>query len=149
MSMKSGPWQSLSPRLLAASLALGALATAIPACRTRSDSDQGLAQASSKVPGTPAEESPGKVPGTDTGKVPGTAMPTAVAGQVSGTAAGKGETTPRLSVPEVAEQLTDAFANAAKAIRPSVVRIDVEMAAGARRGMARDESPGPDVPDFL
>jgi serine protease Do len=58
------------------------------------------------------------------------------------------EVTPRLSVPEAAQAITDAFANAAKAIRPSVVRIDVEVPGGRSSGIARDEGPS-DLPDFL
>lgn len=58
------------------------------------------------------------------------------------------EITPRVAVPQVAEALTDAFANAAKAIRPSVVRIDVEL-GGARPALAGGgREPGP-MPDFL
>jgi serine protease Do len=61
-----------------------------------------------------------------------------------------GEVTPRLTVPQVAEQLTDAFANAAKAIRPSVVRIDVEMTRAPGGGIARDDDlQSPELPDFL
>jgi serine protease Do len=62
------------------------------------------------------------------------------------------DVTPRMAVPSVAEQLTDAFANAAKAIRPSVVRIDVEIARGGPGGIARNEQPeqqSPELPDFL
>jgi serine protease Do len=62
----------------------------------------------------------------------------------------KGDVTPRMPVPPVAEQLTDAFAGAAKAIRPSVVRIDVELASTGRSGMARNEDPSmPDLPDCM
>jgi serine protease Do len=57
--------------------------------------------------------------------------------------------TPRLGVPEVARAMSDAFANAAKAIRPSVVRIDVEVAGGRPSGAARDDGQTPDLPDFL
>jgi serine protease Do len=144
--MISGPGRPLLSHL-ATSLTIAVLIGLTPACRGRSETSEGAAQASTTVTGTPNGEGAGsssKVSGTRaSNNVPGTA-------QASGTAAqGGGETTPRLSVPEVAEQLTEAFANAAKAIRPSVVRIDVELASSARRGMARDESPGPDVPDFL
>jgi serine protease Do len=59
------------------------------------------------------------------------------------------EVTPRVSVPPVAEQLTDAFANAAQAIRPSVVRIDVEIARATAGDRTRGEPANPDVPDFL
>jgi serine protease Do len=60
------------------------------------------------------------------------------------------EVTPRVSVPPVAEQLTDAFANAAQAIRPSVVRIDVEIARAAAGGRTRDEGgENQELPDFL
>jgi serine protease Do len=64
------------------------------------------------------------------------------------------EVTPRLPVPQAAEAITEAFANAAKAIRPSVVRIDVEMGAQRRQGTARDEGQGQgqgqdELPDFL
>jgi serine protease Do len=59
-----------------------------------------------------------------------------------------GEVTPRLTVPQVAEQLTEAFAGAAKAIRPSVVRIDVEISAAGRGAITRDEQ-APELPDFL
>jgi serine protease Do len=67
-------------------------------------------------------------------------------------AGGQGDMTPKLSVPQVAEQLTEAFANAAKAIRPSVVRIDVELTRQAPGGIARHDDDGqqtPDLPDFL
>jgi serine protease Do len=59
-----------------------------------------------------------------------------------------GPLTPKLQSPESARALSDAFASVAQAIRPSVVRLDVEgMApAGAAGGGA---SPTPDVPDFL
>jgi serine protease Do len=60
------------------------------------------------------------------------------------------EVTPRLSVPQVAEQLSDAFANASQAIRPSVVRIDVEMVREAGSPLARDDQQSePELPDFL
>jgi serine protease Do len=151
--MTPRPRPPVSPHFRTASVVLAAGALVVSACRTRSENDQGVARASSQVPssqvpGTRSDEAAGKAPDnrSGAGKVPGTSQTTA-ARQVPGT--GNGETTPRLSVPEVAEQLTDAFANAAKAIRPSVVRIDVELASGSRRGIARDESPAPDVPDFL
>jgi serine protease Do len=46
------------------------------------------------------------------------------------------EVTPKLAVPRVAEELTQAFAGAADAIRSSVVRVDVELKAepGAEEG---------------
>ena len=50
--------------------------------------------------------------------------------------------TPRMPVPKAAEELTNAFADAATAMRGSVVRVNVEM--GATRGVTRGESP--DVP---
>ena len=46
------------------------------------------------------------------------------------------DVTPEVRAPEVADLLTQAFANAAQAIRPSVVRIDVEL-AGRRERLAR------------
>jgi serine protease Do len=63
--------------------------------------------------------------------------------------AAEASVTPRTAVPSVARELTDAFASAATAIRPSVVRVDVDMAAprtAAARGRA--EVP-PDMPDFI
>jgi serine protease Do len=74
----------------------------------------------------------------------------AQAAPASNGTSGGGELTPRLGVPEVAEVLTDAFANAAKAIRPSVVRIDVELRA--RRDEVADEQEQqlpPDLGDLL
>jgi serine protease Do len=53
------------------------------------------------------------------------------------------EMTPRLSVPEAANELTDAFAGAAAAIRGSVVRVDVQIGRGAQGGMARDDRMDP------
>jgi hypothetical protein len=54
------------------------------------------------------------------------------------------DVTPKIDVPAVAEQLTAAFAGAADAIRPSVVRIDVVSGApnpGLTRGVARVPDP--------
>src|SRR4051812_41164879 len=61
------------------------------------------------------------------------------------------DVTPRVNVPPVAEQLTEAFANAAQAIRPSVVRIDVEISRQAAAGRTRgeEEPENQDIPDFL
>jgi serine protease Do len=49
------------------------------------------------------------------------------------------ELTPRLSVPKAAQELTEAFAGAASAIRGSVVRVDVQIGRGGRAGIARDQ----------
>jgi serine protease Do len=63
---------------------------------------------------------------------------------------GTGEVTPRLAVPQAAEVMSDAFANAAQGIRPSVVRIDVELGGGRGSGMASDEGGDAEqVPEFL
>jgi S1-C subfamily serine protease len=67
----------------------------------------------------------------------------------SSTGAQASEVTPRLSVPEAAQVITEAFAAAAKAIRPSVVRIDVEVGGTRSPALTRDDSPGRDLPDFL
>jgi S1-C subfamily serine protease len=56
--------------------------------------------------------------------------------------------TPRKAVPSVARELTDAFAGAAAAIRPSVVRVDVEI-SGPRAVASRGRGVQPDVPDFV
>jgi serine protease Do len=66
------------------------------------------------------------------------------------TAAGPGasDVTPRIEVPAVAEQLTAAFAGAAEAIRPSVVRIDV-VASGASPAQGRAQGMPPQLPDFF
>ena len=53
----------------------------------------------------------------------------------------KPDLTPKLPVPKVAEDLTDAFAGAAQAIRPSVVRVDVEVGVRGRAGVVQDEPP--------
>ena len=63
-------------------------------------------------------------------------------------ASANSDLTPRLQVPAVAEQLTEAFSAAAEAIRPSVVRIDVQ-ASRPSQGLTRDPGSGPDLPDFL
>jgi serine protease Do len=153
--MTPGPRGHFRPCRIAPLIALVALP---PSCRTPPPEDS-QAQAASKVPGTVPGDStskvPGTVPGDPTGKVPGT-LPGDPSSKVPGTSrvatADKvpgtrtGDVTPRLSVPEVAEQLTDAFANAAKAIRPSVVRIDVEIAARRATG---DDGPAAEVPDLL
>jgi serine protease Do len=60
---------------------------------------------------------------------------------------GDSDTTPKVEVPAVAEQLTAAFAGAAAAIRPSVVRIDVTSAAP--RGLTRGPSVRPEFRDFF
>jgi serine protease Do len=60
--------------------------------------------------------------------------------------------TPKTAVPNEARVLSDAFANVAAAIRPSVVRIDVETSGGGPRLAGRERSrPGPDldVPRFF
>jgi len=65
--------------------------------------------------------------------------------------AGAGQVTPRIEPSPAAQALSDAFATAAEAIRPSVVRLDVEGPAPRTAGGARgpqDQSPD-DVPDFL
>jgi serine protease Do len=61
------------------------------------------------------------------------------------------EVTPRTEIPEAARALTDAFAAAAAAIRPSVVRIDVEVLAGAGSRFAEGSSLQlpPALRDFL
>jgi serine protease Do len=62
-------------------------------------------------------------------------------------AAAEATVTPRTAIPSVARELTDAFANAASAIRPSVVRVDVDIAApkvAANRGRGE-----PELPDFI
>ena len=56
------------------------------------------------------------------------------------------ETTPSVGVSPVAEQLTDAFAAAAQAIRASVVRVEVEMTSGGR-ARARQFSELPNLPE--
>jgi serine protease Do len=57
------------------------------------------------------------------------------------------EVTPRLPVPQAAEAISDAFAGAAKGIRPSVVRIDVEISGQAARAMASDDDEDQDLPE--
>ncbi len=56
----------------------------------------------------------------------------------AGSTGGK-ETTPRMTVPKVAEELSEAFAGAAAAIRGSVVRVDVQIGRASAGGMARDD----------
>jgi serine protease Do len=58
------------------------------------------------------------------------------------------EVTPRLTVPQAAEVMTEAFANAAKAIRPSVVRIDVEVGVGRGEGLTQQGDRG-DIEEFF
>jgi serine protease Do len=58
------------------------------------------------------------------------------------------ELTPKLGVPKVAEELTNAFAGAAGAIRGSVVRVNVEMGEGAKSGVAWRGQSRSDVPDL-
>ncbi len=55
--------------------------------------------------------------------------------------------TPKIQVPAVAEQLTEAFSDAAEAIRPSVVRIDVQSSAPGR-GLTRGQG-SPELRDFF
>jgi serine protease Do len=57
-------------------------------------------------------------------------------------AAAPGGVTPKTQAPEVAKLLSEAFATTAKAVRPSVVRIDVEHEAprAARRGGRGDDA---------
>jgi serine protease Do len=67
---------------------------------------------------------------------------------------GQTEITPRQAIPQAAEAISDAFANAAQGIRPSVVRIDVEIGTAAGGGMAQHhgengENGLGDVPEFL
>jgi serine protease Do len=54
--------------------------------------------------------------------------------------------TPKTAPPPAAQALSDAFADTAAAIRPSVVRLDVE---GSRRGPAARGAPHGDAPDLL
>jgi serine protease Do len=53
--------------------------------------------------------------------------------------------TPKTAVPNEARVLSDAFANVAAAIRPSVVRIDVETSGGPRLAGRTRSRPGPDL----
>jgi serine protease Do len=61
--------------------------------------------------------------------------------------------TPKTQTPDVAKSLSSAFANTAKAVRPSVVRIDIEgpkppLAERRRRSPDDDDVPG-DLPRFF
>jgi serine protease Do len=78
--------------------------------------------------------------------------PAAMAASTATQKTGPTEVTPRQAIPQAAEAISDAFANAAQGIRPSVVRIDVEIGARHTSGAAEknDEENGPgDVPEFL
>jgi serine protease Do len=59
--------------------------------------------------------------------------------------------TPKVAPSAEAQALSDAFAAAARAIRPSVVRVDVESEARAAEmlGESRGEDDDPNLPDFL
>lgn len=73
-----------------------------------------------------------------------------VAASTSRTAA---DVTPKTEPPREAEILSDAFANAAKAIRPSVVKLDIEMRrtsdAMAQGPQPRGLAPPPGLEDFF
>jgi serine protease Do len=56
--------------------------------------------------------------------------------------------TPRVAVPDVAEELAEAFADAARAIHASVVRIDVELAAPPPWPSSGRSTAGPDFRDY-
>jgi len=79
------------------------------------------------------------------------ALAASVTQPAPGAAPGSNTVTPKVEPSAAAQALSDAFATAAQAIRPSVVRLDVE--GPAPRGTAgtrgeRQEAP-PDLPDFL
>jgi serine protease Do len=84
-------------------------------------------------------------------RAPGGAAPApAPAASNANAGADPATTTPRVEPPASAQALSDAFADAARAIRPSVVRLDVE--ALERELGAVDESGDqrePDLPDLL
>src|SRR2546430_5285168 len=66
----------------------------------------------------------------------------------SAAAASSAPVTPRVEPSQEARALSDAFATSAQAIRPSVVRLDVEGNLGdARAGSSGQDQP--EVPDFL
>jgi serine protease Do len=56
--------------------------------------------------------------------------------------------TPRVAVPEVAEELAEAFADAARAIHASVVRIDAELAAPPPWPSSGRSTAGPEFRDY-
>ena len=78
-----------------------------------------------------------------------TAPPSAAAPSAPATpppAQPKGPVTPRTEIPDEARVLSSAFSAAAKALRPSVVRIDVEIRQMPTRG---GRASGQDVPPFF
>src|SRR3954470_18607560 len=71
----------------------------------------------------------------------------AVVGVVAPAAAAGGAVTPKTEAPNEARALSRAFSNVAKALAPSVVRIEVEVSRNAMGGKGRPHMPVPNGPD--
>jgi len=87
------------------------------------------------------------------GFVAGSGMTRATAAPASPPGPGGAPVTPKTEMPDAARSLSNAFAAAAKALRPSVVRIDVESGAPPVPNRERQGRPtlprGADVPDIF
>src|SRR5262245_50546237 len=86
------------------------------------------------------------VPGLFHRSPAGSNAPAAVSVGVAPAAAAGAAVTPRTEAPNEARALSRAFSNVAKALGPSVVRIEVEVARGGGR-MDRRRMPAPNGPD--
>jgi serine protease Do len=83
---------------------------------------------------------------------PGAKAPAAAPTPAPGAPTPPGDTTAmtkKTEAPPEARVLSDAFANVAAAIRPSVVRLDVEVGGGQREQLARGPEGAPPMPDLL
>jgi serine protease Do len=100
---------------------------------------------------TPAPPAPATAPATPALGAP-VAPAFAVGASPTGAGNGAAPVTPRTQAPNEARVLSSAFSAVAKALRPSVVRIDVEIQQVAARGRTRAGGKGggnPEVPPFF